>query len=428
MTENGWYEGREQDAEWRVAAADRIDEHRKADLTVRVLDDGTPIEDAEVTIEQREHAFGFGSMADAGLLLDEDDEYGSETAEQFREAFERLFNRATINYGFYPWQWGDPDEDMQEIGIEAVDWLNERGYPVHGHTTLWNEEGRALPDVEEMTDPTAIRERLREHVRDEVGTLAGRVDEWDVINHPVWLNDIWEDRLNADRSDWIDWLDAAREADPETDVFINEEAIRDQDVARANDEAYYEMLTYLIEHDAPVDGAGFMGHFTPETLVPPAEVVAWFDRYAKYDVALQITEFDVAAGWFAENVDGQLPDVDDDEWRSVQADYTRDFLTAVVSHPAITAFITWGFWEGRMWRPDGAFVSEDFELTSAGQAYVDLVYDEWWTETSGRTDADGNLTVRGFKGTYDVRAKTEDEPVATTVTLDGDESTIVIDV
>ena len=427
MAPSSWYDGRDPDADWRDAAAERIDEHRKGTMRLTVLDAaGEPVDGADVRVEQTEHAFGFGTMVDAALLLGEDDEYDDQTQDEFRSAFTTYFNRGTINYGFYPWQWMDPDNDAGDIGIKAVDWLDERDYPVHGHTVLWNEIERLPPEMQAMDDPDEIRARLRAHIADQVGRLAGRVDEWDVINHAVWLNDLWEDRLNADREDWIEWLSTAREADPAATLFVNEEALRDDETARANDRAYRAMLDYLTANGAEIDGVGFMGHFTPKTLLAPEQVFEWLDAYADYDLEIQITEFDVAQGWHAEQVEGDAPNVDEAEWRAVQADYVRDFLLTVVSHPAVTAFITWGFWAGRMWRPDGAFLSEEFELTPAGAAYADIVYDEWWTEISGKTDDRGTLDVSGFAGTYEVTVTTNGQEHQREVELGTDETALVI--
>ena len=427
MAKREWYDGRDPDADWRRKAEERIDEYRKGTFTVVVVDgEDQPVEGVEVHVEQTDHAFGFGTMVDAALLLGDDDEYDPSTQEQFREAFTTYFNRGTINYGFYPWQWMDPENDQGETGAKAVEWLVERNYPVHGHTVLWNEIERTLPDIRELDDPDEIRARLREHISDQVGTFAGSIDEWDVINHAVWLNDLWEENLGGDRSDWLDWLSTARDADPEATLFVNEEALRDDDTARNNDREYRKMLDYLTENDADLDGVGFMGHFTPDTLLAPSEVIDWLDAYQKYDVELQITEFDVAQGWHAEQVEGEPPAVDEAEWREVQADYVRDFLIAVVSHSAVTAFITWGFWAGRMWRPDGAFFSEHFELTPAGAAYVDLVYNEWWTTINGETDENGHFEGGGFAGTYEVTVRDQDSETRREITLDSEATTVRI--
>ncbi|MBI4720322.1 MAG: hypothetical protein HY770_03685 [Chitinivibrionia bacterium] len=57
------YPGQELDASWRKAAAERIEKHRKAELTVRVVDrDGKPVDGANVHVQMRRHAYGFGTV------------------------------------------------------------------------------------------------------------------------------------------------------------------------------------------------------------------------------------------------------------------------------------------------------------------------------------------------------------------------------
>jgi hypothetical protein len=107
------------------------------------------------------------------------------------------------------------------------------------------------------------------------------------------------------------------------------------------------------------------------------------DLFAGQGVTLEITEFDV--------------DVEEEE---IQAEYTRDFLTACFSHPAVKSFVIWGFWEGSHWLPRGAMYRRDWSLKPNGQAYRDLVFGQWWTDVNGDTDTNGVYSTRGFKGTY----------------------------
>jgi len=88
----------------------------------------------------------------------------------------------------------------------------------------------------------------------------------------------------------------------------------------------------------------------------------------------------------------------------LQADYTRDFLTAMFGHPAVKGLLTWGFWEGRHWRPNGAYFRRDWSIKPAGQAWLDLVLNAWWTRFSGSTDDTGKVATRGFLGEYEIVA------------------------
>ena len=84
----------------------------------------------------------------------------------------------------------------------------------------------------------------------------------------------------------------------------------------------------------------------------------------------------------------------------MQADYTRDFLTACFSHPAIKGFMIWGFWEGAHWEPPAAMIRRDWSTKPNYDAWNDLIYRQWWTDTSGVTESDGTFRTRGFLGDY----------------------------
>ena len=133
-----------------------------------------------------------------------------------------------------------------------------------------------------------------------------------------------------------------------------------------------------------MDGIGLQSHFD-SNLTAPSRVLDLLDQFAAFGKDLQVTEFDISMS---------------DE--QVQADYTRDFLTLCFSHPAMKGFMMWGFWEGAHWRPLAAMIRRDWSTRPAYDVWNDLIYRQWWTDTSGATSADGIFRTRGFLGAYDV--------------------------
>jgi hypothetical protein len=75
-------------------------------------------------------------------------------------------------------------------------------------------------------------------------------------------------------------------------------------------------------------------------------------------------------------------------------------MTALFSQPQVNGIIMWGFWAGQHWRPNAALFRQDWSLKPNGLAWSNLVFKEWWTTTSVVADANGLVTVRGFKGDY----------------------------
>ena len=126
------------------------------------------------------------------------------------------------------------------------------------------------------------------------------------------------------------------------------------------------------------------GHFG-DNATPPEKLLSLLDRYARFGLDIKITEFDI-------NTNDQ----------ALLNDYTRDFMTTVFSHPAVTGLQFWGFWEKAHWRPAAALYAADWTPRPHAQVYKDLVFNQWWTREQGQTDAAGRFNTRGFYGDYTV--------------------------
>ena len=203
-----------------------------------------------------------------------------------------------------------------------------------------------------------------------------------MINEPYQQNDLWK---IFGYEKMADIFRQARQADPTARLMINDYPRLDG--AAVTDEhlnAYYGYVEGLLQAKAPVQGIGFQCHFG-SSVVPPERVLTGLDRFAKLGLPISITEFDM------ETTDEDL-----------QRRYLRDFMTAAFSHPAVDAIVMWGFWEGKHWLPTAALYRQDWSIKPNGQAWLDLVKRDWWTNADGVTDASGAYQVRGFNGTYEI--------------------------
>jgi GH35 family endo-1,4-beta-xylanase len=382
------YKGRPADAPWRKLADEAIEKNRKAQITIVVhRPSGKVLPWAPVRVRQMRHAYGFGSAVAASPLLDE----GTDP-DMYRDIVVRSFNKATIENDL---KWPE-FESRRQRALDAVKWLCDMGIAVRGHTLLWPGWSRLPKDVAGLKeDPDALRKRILDHVRDEVGAFKGRIAEWDVVNEPVTNADV--QRVLGDGF-LAEVFKTAREADPQPRLFINDYGIlSDGGMNTAHQDAYFRVIRALLDAKAPVQGIGMQGHFN-EQLTPPTRIWEILDRFAELRVPIQITEHDI--------------NVWDEE---VMADYTRDFMTAIFAHPATTGIVTWGFWEKRHWIPNAAPWTAGWELRAHGRVWYDLVYKKWWTRVNTETGRSGATKVRGFLGDYIIEAeygaKTKEVPV-----------------
>jgi endo-1,4-beta-xylanase len=102
------YPGREPDAPWRKAALERIEQHRKADLTMIVMgNDGKPAANTEVKLNLHRHAFEFGSAVVAKRFSGE-----TEDDKRYREIIDRLFSIVVFENDLKDGNW-PPDFDAK---------------------------------------------------------------------------------------------------------------------------------------------------------------------------------------------------------------------------------------------------------------------------------------------------------------------------
>lgn len=377
---------------WRDAAHARIESHRKSDLSVRVIDTaGSFISDADVRVEMKAHDFRFGTAVSAKQLT-ENTANGNLYRQKLLENFNEVVFENDLKWPPTIGLWGNTNFS-ESITNAGLDWLEANDLPARGHYLSW--ATWSGPDAwGNSQNLGTLPTRLFDHITDKANTIGDHVYEWDVINHPVgWLNDTYENRIGPDF--YGDIVDHARSVVPTgTDLWINEDNVISGGSA-AND--YERIVQKLIDDGSPVDGIGFQAHFIEEwgrvSNSTPEQVYSRIDRFDELVSRLRVTEFDI--------------DVGADE--ALQGQLMTDYLTAIFSHEDIEAITMWGFWAGRHWRGEnGALYRQDWTEKPSLTAYQDLVLDQWWTDESGESDADGLFETRAFEGTYDV-----------TVTLDG---------
>jgi endo-1,4-beta-xylanase len=395
------YAGREADAPWRQAAAERIDRHRKADLKIKVISaEGEPVPNALVHVKMLRHEFAWGSAVSARLIVNDDPD-----ARAYRETILKLYNTVVFENDL-KWQaWENPSN--REATLQATAWLRGQDLAIRGHCLVWPSWQRMPRDVAELKEnPAALRERIANRVVETVTAMRGHLVDWDVINEPFDNHDAMD--VLGD-SVMAEWFKLARQADPDVKLYINDYSILSAGGRDTTHQAHYEKtIRFLLDQSAPLDGIGLQGHFSND-LTPPAKLLQLLDRFAAFGLPIQVTEHDI--------------NVTDEE---LQADYTRDFLTTLFSHPQVNGILTWGFWAGRHWRPNAAYFRRDWTVTPAGHIWMDLVLREWWTDAQGSTDSRGNFQTRGFLGDYEITATAENRAATVGANLSRDGQTVTI--
>ncbi|MDO8927989.1 MAG: endo-1,4-beta-xylanase, partial [Bacteroidota bacterium] len=365
------YFGREADAAWRAPADERINQIRKGIVDMVVYDEqGQVVKDASVSIEMVKHQFGFGSAVAASKFMSD---------AVYRKKVYELFNEVVLENDL-KWPAFNPNPSINTT--KTLDSLLRRKILVRGHNVVWPSFKYNLASLKTLsTNPIAFRNEIDRHIDQVTQYTKGKLNDWDVLNEPY-----SETELQAilGNEAMADWFKRVRQNDRDVKLYINDYSILSaggMDIK--HQDGYFNIIKYIDEKGGKIEGIGMQGHFGTD-LTPITKVYSILERFASLGKDIKITEHDINL-----------------TQRTVQADYTRDFLTICFSHPSVQSFLVWGFWAGQHWLPNSAFYAQDWSIRPHGEAWRDMVFNQWWTKkTNKTTDSEGKVSFEGFLGTY----------------------------
>ena len=416
------YGGFEPDAPWRAPAAARIDSLRRGDFTIVLRDGDEVLAGTRVQCSMEQHAFDFGTAIKSRRFPG-----GSGFTDQYYNTVRDLdgrghgFNAMTpendLKWPGWEQEWEAPNEQT----LRTIDLLADRVH-LRGHNLVWPGWDN-LPDdlLANRSDLDYLQRRIDDHLVDFLQTkdFDAQITDWDVLNEVTTNTDL-ADRLAGTpgyvtgREIYAEIFERVHELAPAADLYLNDFVTLSLKT-RPGDPLYDRLVRNvgeLVDAGAPVDGLGFQAHIqsSPNSIYDVLNT--WDDFAGRFGLRHKVTEFDLPP-----NVSEELA-----------AAYLRDFLTATFSHPSMDGFIMWNFWDVDTWANPGAnLFRADWSRTPAGDAFVDLVYNDWWTDESLVTDPTGAARFRGFRGDYTVTFDCGGQAVSRTITLDGRTRRVTID-
>jgi endo-1,4-beta-xylanase len=367
-------------------AAARIEQHRKADAAVRVVDaKGRSVPGARLNVEQIQHAFLFGCNAFPVLSYQE-----PELEEAYERQFVALLNYATL--GFY---WGsyepEPGHTMESYLERQARWCRQRGIVTKGHPLIWHEvyPGWAPRDVEET------RRALRARVLQIVSHFAGLVDCWDVVNEATvsaahgngvgaWAK---RDGATALVTEALHWAHAAN---PNAILLYNEYNLSPELEGLAG---------ALVAGDCPLHAIGIQSHMH-RGVWPLTRVWEACETYRRFGKPLHFTETTVLSGETGWTRPTPWPTTPEGE--AQQADYVATLYTLLFSHPAVEAITWWDFMDGGWQGAPAGLVRAALSPKPVYERLMELIRGQWWTHAETVAGADGVARFRGFQGRYRV--------------------------
>ena len=396
------YRGREAGAPWRKAALERIETIRKGPLKVTVLDkNGKPVSGATVKFQQTKSAFPFGSHVpshmfpgnwpptDGGGYSNTEFRHrsadGGKVGDDYRKVVRENFEIVTNGFGWRLWE--DKDRFRPQVLQDMKRW-DAMGLQVKNHVLLYPRED-LLPDSIPKMSPTDAKKALFDYIDAVVPATHKDVAIYDVMNEPF-SSIVYQLKLKDNPDAYFalqaELFNRVKKLAPGAKTVLNDAG---QDTS---DEALEKFLTWaqkVKDQSGKIEEYGVQAHVG--VMAPPEEILKRFDRLSAGGQTLNISEFDVKIG------EQKTPEI-----QSYEADVLRDYLILAFSHPKMTHFILWGFWDGDHWLGNGPLFNLDWTPKPAYSVWKDLVLTKWRTNANAQTDKDGTASIRGFKGDYEL--------------------------
>jgi hypothetical protein len=362
-----------------------IERYRKSDATVTLLSaDGEPVEDASVSVHLKRHEFHFGCAPRRELAIDG----------PYRKVWSDLWEYA-VPENAQKWASIERSEDVRdyETSDAIVDYLRSKGCPIEyhflsGYHPEWIKE--KLPEEQARLQ--------RRHMLETVERYRDSVDYFQVYN------EFW--RCPVSRADAFV---PSKEFFEELTTTYTDLEFGVSDCWRLNEPLPTE--EEMLERFPGLDFIAIHAHRPRRLSVEPSVIYECLDPYKDSDIKLHISEFGIREGtiqhadhmepdWSISNAD-QPDEGDGPAWTEERkSEYFVQTIMTCFSHPSVRAFNLWGMGPGNMFMDGNRLIDEDYAPLPTYDVIRSLLKEKLMTRGSGTTDAEGQLSFRGFHGVY----------------------------
>ncbi len=381
-----------------------IERNRKGDAQVTVLTaSGRPVPGAKVIFEQTANDFLFGAHP-----LGRSGSYDPRLAASMRDM--------GINKSYVTARWG-----RIQSGIGQFDWDNidayqqpakqsRDGFGLIGALSMWFTSN---PDFSPAYLRTARFPVLRDAVYQYAYTMAqryaGSIDVWE-------LNELNLENANSFNLNWQQRVEigqvfakAVKSANPSAHIMSGSLALR-------YDATDSHSLTELLQAGVPADVVGielYQAGVNADGVGPIGldlvSIDRLLDQYAGYGKPVLVKEFSVPS----KQVDGS-------SWwhrtwdEALQSEYVTKVYTLAFANSMVRGITwSWGVSDADAFIHDGGLLDDQMRPKQAYYALKRLIA-SWRTRGEATTDGSGEMSWRGFGGTYQVRIEKDGRELART--------------
>ena len=383
-----------------------IRQNRTANATVTLEQNGVPLANQEIVVEQKKHQFLFGSTwGDATIALVNGELSGKEKelAGLRNDRYLELFNQVTLPFYWARFEPRKGQPQTQRI-LNTAQWYREHDCIVKGHPLCWH-----TMTADWLLDMSArgILQAQERRIERDVSGFAGVIDMWDVVNEAVIMpifdrydNGITRLCRELGRIELIRAMfDTARLVNPQAVLLLN-----DFDVSPA----YDILVEGCLEAGIKIDAIGIQSHMH-QGYWGPGRTLKVIEQFERFKLPIHFTENTIVSGHLmpAEIVD--LNDYQVKDWPGTPEGEERQAREVVLhyktllSRPAVQAITWWDLSDGAWLNAPGGLLRKDHSCKPAYDELLKLIKGEWWLAPARMTtNASGQFSFSGFLGEYEV--------------------------
>jgi endo-1,4-beta-xylanase len=381
-----------------------IERNRKSDVLLQIVNpDGHPMAGADVRITQKSHEFLFGcNIFVLGQMKEKNKAY--------EDAFLKLFNFATA--AFY-WDDLEPEPGQPRFAERSsyiwrrpppdrvVAFGKKHGLTLKGHPLLWH--NRAHNPQWMPKDPNELRQRYLQRFREIAERYAEDILIWDGVNESLVCSADYplfsaENRTHVPYVPWA-FTEQQKLFRPDNQLMINDVTSFNWPSNETN--RFYQQCGKLLDDGIGIEGIGFQFHFFNRKSLDgyfsgdrcdPGTLLDTYEMFAKFGLPLWVTEITIGSA----GEDGP----------EIQCRVVRDIYRLWFASPNMAGITWWNLGDGTAYGNEGVagggLTDHDFRPKPAYRALDQLINHDWKTNLEAKSDANGNVSFRGFHGSYQV--------------------------
>jgi endo-1,4-beta-xylanase len=381
-----------------------IKRNRMTDVTLTLWEsDGTPLANQQVTVEQTNHEFLFGTAAFDLIPLTNGEYIGGEKerSEQRAEKITALFNAATLPFYWarFESQKGNP---ITEKVKNAARWCLDHNMVTKGHPLCWHT--LTADWLLEMSNAEILQAQTARIKRD-VSNFRGLIEMWDVINEAVIMpvfdkydNGITRLCKELGRIKMIKTMfETARETNPTATLLIN-----DFDVSSAFD----ILVEGCLEAGILFDVIGIQSHMH-QGWWGVEKTLRVLENFERFNLPIHFTETTLVSGHLMPQEIVDLNDYQVTDWPTTpegeerQAEQAIQHYKTLFAHPLVEGITWWDLSDGGWLNAPAGLIRKDGSAKPAYEELAKLVKGEWWvTPMKLMTNCNGEIHFSGFFGQY----------------------------